>query len=254
MVRTLLIRGMLVGILAGLLGFCFAWLVGEPQVDLAIAFETHMRQMAGDPPEPELVSRAVQSTIGLLTGVTVYGAALGGIFALVFAFAQGRVGNIGARETAALVACAAFVVLIAVPQIKYPANPPSIGNPQTIGLRTAVYFGMVALSVGAGIVSLNLGRALSPRHGLWSAALAGGATYVALMVIAMLLLPVVNEVPAGFSAGTLWRFRLASLGINLVVWTTLAFVFGALSERAEARGTWGQRAGLASPVWRTGRL
>ena len=98
MVRTLLIRGMLVGILAGLLGFCFAWLFGEPQVDLAIAFETHMHQLAGNPPEAELVSRAVQSTVGLLTGLTIYGTALGGIFALVFAFAQGRLGNVGPAE------------------------------------------------------------------------------------------------------------------------------------------------------------
>ena len=71
MVRMLLIRGMLVGILAGLLAFAFAWLVGEPQVDLAIAFETHMHQLAGEAPEPELVSRAIQSTLGLLTGILV---------------------------------------------------------------------------------------------------------------------------------------------------------------------------------------
>ena len=233
MVRTLLIRGMLVGIFAGLLGFCFAWLFGEPQVDLAIAFETHMHQLAGDPPEPELVSRTVQSTIGLLTGVTIYGTALGGIFALVFAFAQGRLGSIGARGTTALLGGAAFVVLILVPQIKYPANPPSIGNPETIGIRTAAYFGMVALSVGAGVVALNLGRALRARQGVWNAALAAAATYLVLAAIAMLLLPVVNEVPAGFSAVTLWHFRLASLGINLVVWASLALIFGSLTERAQ---------------------
>ena len=224
---------MLVGIFAGLLGFCFAWLFGEPQVDLAIAFETHMHQLAGDPPEPELVSRTVQSTIGLLTGVTIYGTALGGIFALVFAFAQGRLGSIGARGTTALLGGAAFVVLILVPQIKYPANPPSIGNPETIGIRTAAYFGMVALSVGAGVVALNLGRALRARQGVWNAALAAAATYLVLAAIAMLLLPVVNEVPAGFSAVTLWHFRLASLGINLVVWASLALIFGSLTERAQ---------------------
>ena len=83
MVRALLIRGMLAGVFAGLLACGFAWLFGEPQVNLAIAFEQHMHQMAGEAPEPELVSRAVQSTAGLLTGILVYGCALGGIFALV---------------------------------------------------------------------------------------------------------------------------------------------------------------------------
>jgi hypothetical protein len=40
MVRTLLVRGMLVGLVAGLLVFGFGKLFGEPQVDRAITFET----------------------------------------------------------------------------------------------------------------------------------------------------------------------------------------------------------------------
>ncbi len=40
MVGNLLLRGMLVGVLAGLLAFGFARIFGEPQVDRAIAFES----------------------------------------------------------------------------------------------------------------------------------------------------------------------------------------------------------------------
>jgi len=100
---------MLAGILAGLLAFGFAWVFGEPQVDLAIGFEQHMHQMAGQAPEPELVSRAVQSTIGLLTGVLVYSCALGGIFALVFAYTYRRLGQLSPRGTAAVLAATGFV-------------------------------------------------------------------------------------------------------------------------------------------------
>ena len=39
MVGSLLVRGMLVGIIAGLLAFGFARVFGEPPVDHAIAFE-----------------------------------------------------------------------------------------------------------------------------------------------------------------------------------------------------------------------
>src|SRR5580698_1134609 len=153
MVRALLVRGMLAGALAGLLAAGFACVFGEPQVDLAIGFEAHMHQMAGEAPEPELVSRTVQSSIGLLTGVVVYATALGGIFALVFAYAYGRVGRLSPRATAALLALAGFVVLILVPQVKYPANPPSIGEPETIALRTGLYFTMIALSVVVAIAA-----------------------------------------------------------------------------------------------------
>lgn len=231
MVRGLLVRGMLAGLAGGILAFAFAWVFGEPQVNLAIGFEEHMHHMAGDAPEPELVSRAVQGTVGLLTGVLVYGAALGGIFALAFAYAQGRMGRLGPRATAAVLALSGFVALILAPQIKYPANPPSIGNPDTIGSRTALYFTMIALSVIAAVAAVSTGRQLARRLGGWNAAIAAGVAYLVVVAAAMLVLPPVNEVPDDFSAVTLWNFRLASLGIETVLWTGLGLVFGGLAER-----------------------
>lgn len=231
MVRALLIRGMLAGALAGLLACGFAWLFGEPQVNLAIAFEQHMHQMAREAPEPELVSRAVQSTAGLLTGILVYGCALGGIFALVFAYAYGRIGRLSPRATAALLAAFGFVTLILVPQIKYPANPPAIGDPATIGLRTALYFTILAMSVIAAIAASSTARRLAHRLGAWNGALSGAAAYVVASIAAMLVLPPVNEVPSGFPATTLWSFRLASLGVEAVLWITLGLAFGMLAER-----------------------
>ena len=231
MVRALLIRGMLVGALAGLLASGFAWVFGEPQVDLAIGFEAHMHQMAGEAPEPELVSRSVQSTIGLLTGVLVYGCALGGIFALAFAYAYGRIGQLSPRATATVLAAAGFIALILVPQIKYPANPPSIGEPETIGLRTALYFTMLATSVISAIAASSTGRLLTGRLGVWNSALVGCAAYALAVTAAMLVLPPVNEVPSDFSATMLWNFRLASLGIEAVLWTVLGLAFGVLAER-----------------------
>jgi hypothetical protein len=231
MVRALLAKGMLAGALAGLLACGFAWAFGEPQVNLAVAFEQHMHQMAGETPEPEMVSRAVQSTAGLVTGIVVYGCALGGIFALVFAYAYGRIGGLSPRPTAALLAAFGFVTLILVPQIKYPANPPAIGDPATIGPRTALYFTMLAISVIAAIAASSVGRQLAGRLPIWNSALVGAAAYVAAMTAAMLILPPVNEVPSDFSATTLWNFRLASLGVQAVVWTTLGLAFGILAEK-----------------------
>jgi Probable cobalt transporter subunit (CbtA) len=232
MVRTLLVRGMVAGVLAGLLAFVFARLFGEPQVDLAIAFEDRMHQMAGGAPEPELVSRGVQASFGLLTGVVVYGCALGGIFSLAFAYAYGRLGHFSPRAAAAILAVAAFVVLVLVPQIKYPANPPSIGNPETIGARTALYFIMIAASVAGALAALTAGKQLATRYGTWNAALISGAAYIAMMAVAVVVLPPVNEIPQNFSPDVLWQFRLASLGIQAVLWTALGLCFGAAAQHA----------------------
>jgi cell division protein FtsL len=231
MVRALLIRGMLAGALAGLLASGFAWVFGEPQVNLAIGFEQHLRAVAGEAPEPELVGRAVQSTAGLLTAILVYGSALGGIFSLVFAYAYGRLGHLSPHATAALLAALGFGALILVPQLKYPANPPSVGEPETIAARTALYFTMIMLSAITAVAATSTARQLARRLGAWDSAIAGGAAYLVVITTAMLILPPVNEVPVEFPATTLWKFRLTSLGIEAVLWTALGLVFGALAER-----------------------
>ena len=142
--HRLLLRGMLVGLVAGLLAFAFARTFGEPPVDRAIAFEaTKAKDGTSD---PEVFSRAVQASIGLATGVVVYGAALGGLFSLVFALCYGRIGRLSPRACAALLAMLGFVAFYLVPYLKYPANPPSVGEPATIGVRTGLYVSMIVLS------------------------------------------------------------------------------------------------------------
>src|SRR5262249_41082248 len=156
--------------------------------------------------------RDVQSTIGLGTGVLAMGTALGGFFAIAFGLAYGRMGRLDARSSAALLAGAAFVTVVLFPALKYPPNPPSIGNPDTIGERTELYFLMIILSVASAIIAVQVGKYLAPRLGGWNASLAGGGVYLAFMAVLMLLLPVIDEVPEGFSASTLWSFRIASIG------------------------------------------
>jgi predicted cobalt transporter CbtA len=248
MVRSLLVRGMLVGIVAGLLSFGFLKVYGEPQVDRAIAFETRQDQAkdaAGKtggmnmPAEeqPELVSRTVQAGLGLFTAVMVYCTAFGGLFGLAFAVAYGRVpGALTPQGVSALLAAIGFVAIYLVPNLKYPANPPAVGDPETIGIRTALYFIMIAISIAAMVGSAALKRLLVPRFGSWNANLIVAASYLVLVAIAGLLLPAVNEVPQQFPAVVLWRFRIASIGAQVIMWATLGLLFGALTQRAFAGG------------------
>jgi predicted cobalt transporter CbtA len=223
---------MLVGIVAGLLVFAFARLIGEPQVERAIAFETSMDQAKGEAPEPEMVSRKVQKGLGLLTGVVVYGAAIGGIFGLVFAFAQGRIGITHPRALSAFLAGMGFVAIVLVPTLKYPANPPSVGNPETIGMRTAAFFLLIAFSIAAMVFAIQVERHLSKRSGAWNASLLAALLYIVLMSVVSHMLPQIDEVPAGFPVTLMWRFRIASLEIQAVMWTTLGLLFGWLTERS----------------------
>jgi hypothetical protein len=231
MIRSLLLRGLLAGVVAGLLAFGFASIFGEPQVDRAIAFEEHVEMAKGESAEPALVSRSTQAGLGLFTGVVVYSTAVGGLFALVFAFVHGRVARFSPRATAALLALAAFVSIVFVPALKYPANPPAVGDPETIGSRTVLFFVMLVISVAALVFAISLMRALLARYGTWNAALLAAASYVVIVGIAGYALPGVNEVPEQFSAVVLWNFRVASFGIHVVLWTTIGLLFGALTDR-----------------------
>jgi hypothetical protein len=251
MVGTLLARGMLVGIVAAILSFAFLKVVGEPAVDRAIAFETQMDEAKAkaekeeaivkglpaptEDDEPVLVSRPVQAGIGLFTGVSVYNIAFGGLFALVFALAYGRMGDFGPRTTSALLALSGIVAVYIAPNLKYPANPPSVGDPETIGMRTGLYFSMIAISLAAMIAVWLLRNRLLAQYGGWNAALIAAAAYIAVIVVVALALPAVNEVPEGFPAVVLWQFRMASLGAQVIMWATIGLGFGAWMERAAVR-------------------
>jgi predicted cobalt transporter CbtA len=232
-VRSLLVRGMLVGLAAGAAAFVFATAFGESPVDAAIAFESAHATSE----EPELVSRAVQSTFGLATAAGVYGVAFGGLFALAFAFAYGRVGRLSARTTAALLALGGFVTIGVVPFLAYPPNPPATGNPDTIGRRTTLYFLVIVIAIGSALVAMYAGRHLASRFGGWNATLLAVAGFVVFLGIVVAVLPTVNEVPEGFPAVTLWQFRLASLGTQFTTWATIGLLFGGLTERSLNRET-----------------
>jgi Probable cobalt transporter subunit (CbtA) len=182
MTRLLLMRGMLAGIVAGLLVFTLARWIGEPQVERAIAFETNMDKAKGEAPEPEIVSRTIQRSMGLLTATVVDGTAMGGIFALVFAFAYGRVPVTSPRTLSILLAGLGFVVFAVVPTLKYPANPPSVGNPETIGMRTAAFFLLLTVSVAAMVFAVQIERRFHSRLGAWNAVLLAVVLFIIVMV------------------------------------------------------------------------
>ncbi len=246
MMKTLLVRGMLAGLIAGVLAFGFAYAFGEPSVNAAIGLEESggHSHAHGDAPAPapsseeeELVPRDIQSTLGLLTGVLVYGVAIGGLLSLAFAFAQGRLGSLRPRLTALLLTAGAFTVVFLVPFLKYPANPPAVGQPGTIGSRTELYFGFVAVSLLVGIFATVFGRKLADRLGAWNAFLLAAAGYLAVIGIVAWLMPVVDEIPATFPASTLWSFRTASVGTQVTLWLALGLTFGAFAEKALNRRT-----------------
>lgn len=239
---ALVMRGMLAGVLAAALAFVFATAFGEPAIEEAIALEgtvaAHGQERSQDAPahaeETGPVSRGVQRTAGLAVGLGVLGAALGGVFAILFALARGRLGLASDRITALLIAGLAFTSAYLVPFLKYPANPPAIGHAETIEARTVAYVGMFLCSVLGMAAAVMLQRRLAETRGDWNASLAAVALFLAAVAVFAWGLPTFSEVPDAFPATTLWNFRVASIGTQLLLWLGTGLFFAALTGRTPA--------------------
>lgn len=235
--RNFLIRGLLAGFLAGFFTFAVAYTAGEPQVDAAIAVEEagaaatpaddgHSHSHAEEDAGTE-VSRDNQSTWGLATGVFAVSTAIGGVIGLASAFAVGRLGRLRPSQSTALVALIGWISFSLVPFLKYPATPPAVGNPNTISDRTLQYFSIQGISILAAIGAVLLARRLLANLGTYRALLIAGGGYLAVVLIAALLLPTVNEI-GDFPADTLWYFRRASLLTTATMWAGIGIILTGL--------------------------
>ena len=238
MVRTLLVRGLLLGLLAGLVAGVFAFTVGEPRVDEAIALENaaaaHEHEHGAAAHEHghehgEEVSRNGQKA-GLFLATGLYGLTVGGVFALVYAGLRGRVGPRSDGGLALAAAGTGFAAVIVVPFLKYPANPPAVGDPETINSRTLLYLAMIGVGLLAAAIAVTTAR--SVPGGPWARGPAAVLAFAVPVVVASLLLPGVDEVPDGFPATLLWQFRMTSLGTQVIFWALFGTLFGWFCDRA----------------------
>ena len=236
MIAPYLRRGLAAGLLAGLLAGLFAFFVGEPLLDRAIALEesahshgNHERGGGG-----EVFGRMTQK-VGLFFATGLSGTFLGGIFGMVFAFFRGRMEHGSDWGRSVSLAAAIFAGFVLIPFLKYPANPPTVGDPETIGIRTAAYFALVGLSLLAVLAAWYAARLLRSRGvGPPARQISVGLGFVIFVSVLLTTFPASAD-PGDFPAGLLWDFRLSSLGTQVVLWTALGVIFGLLCERANGK-------------------
>lgn len=230
---VILRRGLLAGLIAGFAAGLFFFVVGEPHIAQALRYEV----VPPGEQSVEVFSRTVQRG-GLLAATTLYGAALGGVFSFLFAILAPRMRNGSTWDRSLRLAAAGFVSLWFVPFLKYPTNPPAVGDPNTINERTALYLTMIAISLATSIAAWMVARRLAEhdveRH-VRRLLVVGG--YVAGIGAAYVLLPG-NSDPITIPAKLLWSVRVTSAAGQAVLWSLIGAAFGVLALRAErAEGT-----------------
>ena len=283
--ERLIWRGVAAGGLAGLLAALFTRIMAEPVIQKSINYETArdavenaLRKAAGLaplPPGPDIFGRSVQRNLGAPVALVVFGMAMGALFAVVFVLVHRRYGErFKPRVLAVIIAGASFFAIYFVPYLKYPANPPAIGHPDTIHARGNLYLGMVAVSIVSLIAAFFLARYLAARWGGWNGTIATALVFIAWMAIVMAIFPAlghlhtnvvqygkqVTETPLplknaagqivypGFPADVLFKFRLYSMINQILLWSTIGLTFGLLAERALAPAPRAARVPVAAPV------
>ena len=267
MEKKLILRGVLAGAVGGLLAFVFARIFAEPQIQKAIDYESgrdaaqaaldKAAGLAVEVAHEDVFSRTVQGNVGLGIGLVFFGMALGAMFAVAYMVCLGRVGNLRPRTLALLVAGAGFLGLYLVPFIKYPANPPSIGHPETINQRTALYLVMVVASLVFMGLAVWLGQRLRNRLGNWNATLVAAGAFIVAIGVVMAILPSLGHLGAnvaaygdhatetplpltddkgtivypGFPADVLFNFRFYSVAAQLILWSAIGLVFAPMASR-----------------------
>jgi predicted cobalt transporter CbtA len=228
--RAILLRGLLAGLIAGLLAGVFGYAVGEPQVDAAIAIEEAALPAGAEPGHhgaEAAVSRDRQKG-GLFLATALYGIAMGGLLATAYTLLRRRLRTRDDTRAALGLTAAALLGMVLVPFVKYPPNPPAVGDPATINQRTISYLAILVIGLVAVWAGVVAARAATAE---WRRATAAVVAFAAVVAIGYLMLPTIDEVPDTFPPSLLYTFRISSLGTQVVLWTVLGLAFAALLSR-----------------------
>jgi len=228
---TFLAITLLSGAIAGtLLGLINQVLV-EPYIDKAIGIETQREINVGKiiDPSQQLQYRMWQKG-GEVVASTIYGISLSALFGIVFVYSRNSLPGSNNKKKAMVLTGIMFVALFLIPTLKYPANPPAVGSPDTIYYKESLYVGFIAIS---GFSSLaiallyikklvkHINRTSKSKENIAIPVL----LYVIIMGSAYLLLPP-NADRITIPIDLVTNFRVASAFTIGIFWGLMGIILG----------------------------
>ncbi|MDI1495821.1 MAG: Cobalt transporter subunit (CbtA) [Cenarchaeum symbiont of Oopsacas minuta] len=220
---VILVSGIVAGTIQGIANFVLV----EPVLDRAISLENMALFDSGD----------VQNTVefrleheayrtwqkgGQIIASAILGMSFGSLFGLIYAYVKKSLPSSDTIKKSLILAAIMWLVLFAIPFVKYPSNPPTVGDPATVGERTMFYLGLITVS---GLLMLGTCYILKFLHGNKKfLALAGCAC---IMGVTLILFPEPADT-TNVPKDLLYDFRLASAISVTSFWITIPFVLGGL--------------------------
>lgn len=237
--RTLITRALTAGLVVGVLLAGYTYVVVEPVIDDAIALEEqlaadhdHADETGHSHDEGEALFTRSEQVGGGLAASVIYAVVLSAAFGTVLAATRHRLPGRSDFVRSVWLAAVAFGCLALVPAVKYPANPPAVGDPETVGQRTVQWLVLVAAALVLAWALTRLSGSLRARFEDPTRVLVvAAATVLAFGAVLSVLPGTPDAIDARVPAALVWDFRIRSLGGLALLWAGLGVGVGWLLAR-----------------------
>ena len=223
-----LVSGVSAGLIHGIVNFAIV----EPYLDQAIGIENQNLFESGeelDTPEfwVEYEGYRVWQKSGQIFAGMILGTSIGALFGIVFALSKNSLPGINNLKKSLMLAGIMWCTMYLIPFLKYPANPPTVGDSETIVLRAILYLSFIAISGFGALGFFKLSQKFQSKKKLIS--LIGYGIFISVVFFIM------PENPDDISApmNLVNEFRLMSiLGVSSF-WLAVGIFLGALWNKME---------------------
>ena len=216
-----LVSGAFAGLIHGTVNFAIV----EPYLDQAIGIENQNLFASGEEEDtPEFWVeyegyRDWQKSGQILAGV-ILGMSIGSLFGIVFALSRKSLPGNNDIKKAILLAGIMWLTLYLIPFLKYPANPPTVGDGETVVLRAILYLSFIAISGLGAFGFYKLSKKFQKNKKFVS--LLGYGIFISIVFVAMPENP--DEITAPMDLVN--EFRIMSvLGVTSF-WASVGIILG----------------------------
>jgi len=231
---TFIFVSLLSGVIAGVILAGINYFVAEPFIDKAIGIEVDNSIASGEVVDlDELSSYRVWQKDGTFVAGAFLGLTYGAILGIVYIISRKYLPSSDDRKKALILAAIMCLSLYIVPFIKYPANPPAVGDPETIGLRDSLY---TSYQLASGLIALGVSILMYRLRGI------GYMKYVIPIIYFVLVASIYVIFPANPDAITapmdlVNAFRAVTFGSMVMFYLVLGTIFGIMWNKFKPHET-----------------
>ena len=225
-----LVSGFVAGVIHGTVNL----VIVEPYLDEAIEIENQnlfATGLAEDTPQfwAEYSSYRDWQKSGQLLAGGILGMSIGALFGIVFAYSRNSLPKGHTLKKTFVLAAIMWFTIFIIPFLKYPANPPTVGDVDTVVLRSILYLSFIAISGFSAVGFFILYKKLqNKKKGL---AFVGYAVFITTVFFIMPVNPDEVKAPMDLVNG----FRAMSVIAVTTFWIAEAIIFGMLWQKYKAK-------------------